>query len=182
MHITFKFDGGSTLSHEVFERTFTVGRSAECRVSIDSEHFSREHCLIELIDGKIFVTDQNSKNGVFINHIRLPKKMKTHFDPKLTLYMGECFVSFDISKDLKDPDYLSLETHASLNPNEIYQAATPLKRAPQRPRPEVKRQEEKHFLDGKGVIFAFLILIAISAVHFYRSRIPVSAAPVETPK
>ncbi len=57
MKLAFKFDDGKIISHEVFERTFTLGRSEKCRICIPSEHFSREHCLIELVDGKVFVTD-----------------------------------------------------------------------------------------------------------------------------
>lgn len=171
MKLVFKFDGGRIVSHEVFERTFTIGRSEDCRVCIDSEHFSREHCLIELIDGNVYVTDLNSKNGIFINHIRVPKKMKVNLDLRLPFYMGECFVSIDITKDLRDADYLSLETHDVVDKAELYRPLEMPKRIPSRPKPVLQKVEQKRFLDGKGLLIAFIVLAAVTAFHFTRSNI-----------
>lgn len=167
MKLVFKFDGGRVISHDVEERTFTIGRSEECRVCIDSEHFSREHCLIEFVDGTVYVTDLNSKNGIFINHIRLPKKMRVNYDLKLPLYMGECFVTIDITLDMRDPDYLSLQTHKGVANDELYRPIQPPKRAPLRPKP-VSQKVEKKSMDGKGLIIGLLILIAVTAIHFTR--------------
>ncbi len=170
MKLVFKFDGGKMLAHEVFERTFTIGRSEECRVSLDSEHFSREHCLIEFVDGVVYVTDLNSKNGVYINHIRLPKKMRVSYDLKLPLYMGECFVTIDTSEDFKDPDHLSLVTHKGVNHEALYQQVYVPRRNTIRPK-VLPRKPEKRFLDGKGFLIAFLILLIVSAIHFARTSL-----------
>lgn len=170
MKLVFKFDSGRTVSHEVFERTFTIGRAEECRVAIDSEHFSREHCLVEFIDGEVYVSDLNSKNGIFINHIRIPKKMRVKYESKLPLYMGECFITIDTTKDLRDADYLSLETHNGVNPNEIYRPIEAPRRIQARPRPAQKEPEPKRFLDGKGLFIAVLIVVAVTAFHFTRQK------------
>lgn len=183
MKLAFKFDDGRVVSHEVFERTFTVGRSESCRVTLDSEHFSREHCLIELIDGKVYVTDLGSKNGVYINHIRIPAKMKVNLDLKLPLYVGECFLTIDITQDLRDPDHLSLETHVRVSPDEVYQRIEAPRRIQARPRPvSAPRAQEKKFLDGKGLMIAALILLAVTAIHFTRTQMTSAGATSEKGK
>jgi pSer/pThr/pTyr-binding forkhead associated (FHA) protein len=169
MKLAFKFEDGRVVSHEVYERAFKIGRSDSCRVTIDSEHFSREHAMIELVDGKVFVTDLNSKNGIFINHIRIPKKMKTTYDLKLPLYMGECFLTLDVKEDLRDPDHLSLETFTKIDPNEMYKPLTPPKRPATRPKPVAARA--KKGMDKKVLVIAALILGAIVAFAMYRHQI-----------
>lgn len=168
MKLAFKFDDGKIVSHEVYERTFTLGRSEKCRICIPSEHFSREHCLIELVDGKVYVTDLESKNGVFINHIRIPKKMKVVYDLKLPLYVGECFITVDIKEDMKDPDHLSLETFSRINPSEIYNSvAAPRRLTP--PKMHIKPVPvQKKLYDGKGLLVILMVIIAIIGIHRYR--------------
>lgn len=171
MKLAFKFDSGKVISHEVFERTFTIGRSDSCRLTIDSEGFSREHALIELIDGTVYITDLASKNGVYINHIRLPKKMKVSYDLKLPLYIGDAFLTLDISKDLRDPDHLSLETHDKVAPNEIYQNINVPRRITPKPKPVTTKKVEKRVVDGKGILIAVLVLVAIFAISMNRDVI-----------
>jgi predicted component of type VI protein secretion system len=168
MKLAFKFDDGRIISHEVFERTFTVGRSEKCRICIPSEHFSREHGLIELLDGKVFITDLESKNGIFINHVRIPKKMKVNLDLSHSLYLGECFLSIDISNDLRDPDNLSLETLSHVTPNEIYHASQISQKilTPKAKIPPVPIQ--KKIYDGKGILMVIMIITAILGIHRYR--------------
>ena len=180
MKIAFKFDDGRIVSHEVFERAFTIGRSGNCRVSFESEHFSREHALVEFIDGEIYVTDLDSKNGVFINHVRIPRRMKIKYDLKLPLYMGECFLTIDIKEDLKDRDHLSLETFSKVDADEIYRPINPPKRIPSRPRPVPVPQ--KRFLDGKSFLIVILLLGALFAFNAYRPSIMGRFSPQEQKK
>lgn len=170
MKLAFTFDGGKVISHEVFERTFKIGRSSSCRVTVESEGFSREHALIELIDGKLFITDLDSKNGVMINHVRIPKRIKVAYDTRLPLYVGDCFLSIDFSKDLKDPDHLSLETHARVNPNEVFQNINAPRRIVPKMKPVEKKEQTRSF-DGKGIFIALFVLIAIFAISMNRDLI-----------
>lgn len=179
MKLAFKFDDGRVVAQEVFERTFTIGRSENCRLCIPSEHFSREHCLVELIDEEVFLTDTGSKNGVFINHIRIPKKMKVKYDLKLPLYMGECFVTLDIREDKKDPDHLSLETYSKIDPGDLYKPMAAPKRIPVRPKPE-KTPEPKKAFDKKGIIIVILLAITIIGIHKYRTEVSARAMKTKT--
>jgi pSer/pThr/pTyr-binding forkhead associated (FHA) protein len=168
MKLAFKFDDGRIISHEVFERTFTVGRSEKCRICIPSVHFSREHGLVELLDGKVFITDLDSKNGIFINNVRIPKKMKVNLDLSHSLYLGECFLSIDINNDLRNPDHLSLETLSHVNPSEIYHA-TQTSRKKLAPKTKVKPVPiQKKYFDGKGILMVIMIITAIVGIHRYR--------------
>jgi pSer/pThr/pTyr-binding forkhead associated (FHA) protein len=169
MKIAFKFDDGKIVSHEVFERAFTVGRSSNCRISFESEHFSREHALVEFIDGDVYITDLESKNGIFINHVRIPKRMKIKYDLKLPLYMGACFLTFDIREDLKDRDHLSLETFSKVDAEEMYRPMNPPKKIAPRPRPV--HVPQKKFLDGKSFLIVGLLLGALLAFNHYRPNL-----------
>lgn len=171
MKLAFKFDDGRVVSHEVFERTFSIGRSESCRVSLDSEHFSREHCLIELIDGTVYLTDLGSKNGVFINHVRIPPRLRISVDLRLPVYLGECFLSIDIKEDLRDPDHLTLETHPHVAPEELYRPVEPPKRIPTRPAPSSVKTQDKKILDGKSILIGMIILAAVTAFHFTRNSV-----------
>lgn len=170
MKLAFKFEDGKIVPHEIHERTFSIGRSEKCRVCIPSEHFSREHCLIELIDGKVYITDLESKNGVFINHIRIPKKMKVPYDLKLPLYAGECFITFDVQKDLEDPDHLSLETYDRIEPDQTYATGMRSRRiAP--PKAQIRPVPvQKSLYDTKGVVMILMVIIAIIGIHRYRQE------------
>lgn len=161
MKLAFKFDDGRTVAHEVFERTFTLGRSEKCRLTLDSEGFSREHCLIELVDGKLYLTDLGSKNGIYINHVRIPQKLRVSYDPQLPLYIGDAFVTIDFSKDLKSPDHLSLVTQVHVAPDEIYRRAMNRKLT--------KRVEPIQEPPKKSALPAIFVLAAIAGgLLFYQ--------------
>jgi pSer/pThr/pTyr-binding forkhead associated (FHA) protein len=168
MKLAFKFDNGKVVSHEVFERTFTIGRSDKCRVKIENEGFSREHCLIELVDGIVYVTDLESKNGIFINHIKIPPKLRISYDLKYPLYVGAAFLTLDISNDLKDPDHLSLQTFTKIDPDDLYRMPKPMKLAPKRLKPvttEAPKKNESSFLFIASIIVLIGIAIYVGRHH-----------------
>ncbi len=171
MKLAFKFDSGKVVTHEVFERTFTIGRSDKCRVSLDNEGFSREHCLIEVVDGAIYVSDLGSKNGIFINHVRIPPKLKVSYDSKLPLYMGEAFVTIDASKEFKDKDHLSLQTFNKIDPAELYRPLSPSPRAKKAPpKPQPYRSVEKKSSSSSSGISLVIALVLIAGIVIYLNR------------
>jgi pSer/pThr/pTyr-binding forkhead associated (FHA) protein len=56
---------------------FVVGRSEECQLRPKSESVSRRHCVFVQKEGRVFLADLKSRNGTFVNDVRLePEKAK----------------------------------------------------------------------------------------------------------
>ncbi len=53
------------------EDTTTIGRSTDNDISIDNKKISRKHAIIEIINGRLQVTDLQSGNGTFVNGARI---------------------------------------------------------------------------------------------------------------
>jgi pSer/pThr/pTyr-binding forkhead associated (FHA) protein len=50
-----------------------VGRNyKECGLVMKDLSVSQKHCKLAIRDGKGYITDLGSKNGVFINEVRIP--------------------------------------------------------------------------------------------------------------
>jgi pSer/pThr/pTyr-binding forkhead associated (FHA) protein len=49
-----------------------LGRESKCDLSFpDDPEMSREHCLIELTNGKLLISDLKSENGTYLNGVKL---------------------------------------------------------------------------------------------------------------
>lgn len=54
-----------------FEDKLLIGRSEKCQLKIDDGQVSSNHCLLVLRGEELCVEDMQSKNGTFINNIRV---------------------------------------------------------------------------------------------------------------
>jgi len=65
---------GSVLGQrvEVSERSLVVGRSRECGWVLQGGGLSRRHCTLWTVDGRLWVRDLASTNGVCVNGTRVP--------------------------------------------------------------------------------------------------------------
>ena len=52
----------------------TIGRSEECFITIPDPDVSRQHALVILHNGGVWVKDDNSRNGVYVNGKRVARK------------------------------------------------------------------------------------------------------------
>lgn len=91
-------------------KTETVlGRSDEADIQIDDEKVSRKHLKISLVKSgeqkkeptRVMVADLHSKNGIFINGVRVHEQELTNGDK---LKIGETILKFE-AKDRLDVDY-----------------------------------------------------------------------------
>ena len=57
-----------TIDIPLNSKLIIVGRHPSCDISLDSVRISRVHCCIFKDDGKLFVRDLNSTNGVSVNN------------------------------------------------------------------------------------------------------------------
>jgi pSer/pThr/pTyr-binding forkhead associated (FHA) protein len=51
--------------------TLTLGRSAECDISIPSDEISRHHAKLQVVPDGVMVEDMGSANGTFVNNQRV---------------------------------------------------------------------------------------------------------------
>jgi len=51
-----------------------IGRGAEAQLSLWDPAISHRHALVEEEDGEIWIDDLGSRNGVFVNDVRIHEK------------------------------------------------------------------------------------------------------------
>jgi sulfur carrier protein ThiS len=51
--------------------TTTIGRSPDCGIFLDDVTVSRRHAVLRQRDGQVFIEDQGSLNGTFVNRKRV---------------------------------------------------------------------------------------------------------------
>jgi pSer/pThr/pTyr-binding forkhead associated (FHA) protein len=66
------------------EKPIIIGRSSKAHITISDDLTSGAHCHINILDNCVFVTDINSKNGIFLNEIKVSKQ-RIYLDDKVSL-------------------------------------------------------------------------------------------------
>lgn len=59
------FEDGIVRKYPLGKNIFTIGRAAECELSINEGFVSRKHVQVSVAEDHVHVTDLNSKNGLF---------------------------------------------------------------------------------------------------------------------
>ncbi|MFP5386255.1 MAG: FHA domain-containing protein [Bacteriovoracia bacterium] len=96
MIIQFHHLAGQKLEFQVEKLGIVIGRSSSCDVILPFEGLSRQHCRLDLEEGKVFITDLGSINGVFIDGIRIEPHIKTEYNFLFPLMIGPADVSIVI--------------------------------------------------------------------------------------
>lgn len=94
MHLSLTLINGEKLEFQVAATTVTIGRSPKCNVVINHEGISRQHCQIEITAGRMFVTDLNSTNGVYIDGEKINPGVRTLYLTYLSLSFGAVHSAF----------------------------------------------------------------------------------------
>ena len=63
----FVVRGAATTDSVTIPLPCLIGRSREADLYVDSLLVSRAHCRLDLVDGKVFLVDLDSRNGTMIN-------------------------------------------------------------------------------------------------------------------
>ena len=53
--------------HKLHRGTMTIGRSSQADITIEDDHISRIHCIIEWMGDTIRIDDQGSTNGIYVD-------------------------------------------------------------------------------------------------------------------
>ncbi|MCP4600549.1 MAG: FHA domain-containing protein [Proteobacteria bacterium] len=72
-------------SLEAPEGAFLVGRSAECHLVLDDPSVSRIHFAIIHEQGKLYVEDRGSRNGVLVNGTRTKERLELHDGDRIAI-------------------------------------------------------------------------------------------------
>ena len=88
MNLSLVLLTGEKLRFNVNKDSCVIGRSAQCDVVIPHEAMSRKHCLLEVKNGEIFVTDLGSSNGVSIEGQKIPANQPVAYHSYFALSFG----------------------------------------------------------------------------------------------
>lgn len=85
---TIKTSEGS-MQKVVDGTAFSVGRAPECVLSIPDVGISRLHLLVTIKRGEIYITDQGSSNGTFLNGEKIESKRLIHVKATDEIKLGK---------------------------------------------------------------------------------------------
>lgn len=75
------------LAHELplAEGSFIIGRSDECQLSLDDSLVNRRHASLEVRADRASLTDLGSRNGTFVNGVRIDAQRELQDGDKITI-------------------------------------------------------------------------------------------------
>lgn len=106
----------STESIEIQNGTFTLGRSRKSDIKIDDDQISGHHISITLRDSSLFVQDNDSTNGTFLNGNKLDSQ-EISFGINDEIQIGKSYISLD--KRSLNAAELKIFTEASKDKTEM---------------------------------------------------------------
>ena len=92
----------------------SVGRETSNRMSMRDSTVSRQHCVVDMQDGQVSLTDLESHNGTYVNGIPVRKRVLTHGD---ILRIGQCDLVFLVGEDT--PSAVPLVHYSDGTPSDI---------------------------------------------------------------
>ena len=102
--ITLEFDdGGAKRRVVIHSKRFTIGRSPENDLSIDSSSLSRRHAMIENFEGIAQISDCGSQNGTEVNGRLISAGAVLH-DGDVVRLGGDCEVVVQINTGVEQPN------------------------------------------------------------------------------
>jgi pSer/pThr/pTyr-binding forkhead associated (FHA) protein len=105
----------------------TLGREAGVDVVIPSEGVSRLHARVLLHNGAVWVQDQGSRNGVFVNEKRVVRHKQ--LSPGDSLTVGEQTFAIEVTVVSSDP-LETVPTQETARPTPLPPARSPFLRGP----------------------------------------------------
>ncbi len=93
VHFVILLKNGKAKKFRLLDGEFiTIGRSDKCQIQLDDDLCSSRHCRIKCFDSYIQIEDLDSKNGVFVNQVKILNQ-KIYIDDKVTLGGTSLFIN-----------------------------------------------------------------------------------------
>jgi pSer/pThr/pTyr-binding forkhead associated (FHA) protein len=164
MRVNYQLTGGSFERLEISKTSILIGRSSDCEIRVVDESISRKHCLIEVKEGQVFVTDLNSANGIYIDGKRIAVGEPVLYPTYLSLSIGPQ-LTFNIeSIDDSSKASFAIKDAAESRVINLEKKKRSLNETPQTPKP-AKR-------DGGSllIIIAALVILVGGVWMFFEFR------------
>lgn len=84
----------------IFERQFSIGRGRNADICIKDATVSRFHASVQFMEGKWWIQDMNSSNGIYIND---QKVSRCQVDQQAEVQLGRGGPTLQLSLDIPDP-------------------------------------------------------------------------------
>lgn len=96
MHVKLKVLRGGSAGKEIAVKVpkFLIGRSEECHVRVNSDAISRRHCAITLENDDVKIRDLGSRNGTFVNGVRIDAPQRIQMGDQLRVGPLEFLVTY----------------------------------------------------------------------------------------
>jgi pSer/pThr/pTyr-binding forkhead associated (FHA) protein len=109
MRLSVQIEFDRIIVFDTLKHSITIGRGEDCDLVILNKEISRLHCKMEQDGEKIFVTDLESSNGVFIDGKRLTPYLRVELGEDSIFSLGklECEIG-KISKETNSKNILSV--------------------------------------------------------------------------
>ena len=78
---------------ELSPGTFSIGRSAECQLSLDDPLVSRRHALLRVFENEVTVEDAGSRNGVVVNGTKIEGAVRLNDGDRVTIGAQEMTIT-----------------------------------------------------------------------------------------
>ncbi len=157
MNLSIVLLDGEKLNFKIDKESCTIGRSPQCDVVIQHEAMSRKHCLLEVKNGNLFVTDLGNSNGVTIEGDKIPPNTPVPYQTFLSLAFGavqSISIELEESKEEKPKSDLSspsLTQRKTEKPRLAQEKTNPGKAVPQ-----AKKEDQKSKMIKVAALIALL--------------------------
>jgi predicted component of type VI protein secretion system len=78
---------------ELSPGTFSIGRSAECQLSLDDPLVSRKHALLRVFEHEVTIEDAGSRNGVLVNGTKIDGAVRLGDGDRITIGAQEMTIT-----------------------------------------------------------------------------------------
>ena len=84
------------------ETPIRVGRSPEFELCFNNPQVSRFHCIFWMEEGRLWIQDQGSANGTFVDDVRLESKIRLELKNNQEIKLGKSGILIKVHEKKKE--------------------------------------------------------------------------------